>query len=455
MRVATPAARETPPFRWETVDAPRTVTLPPGLSATDAHSGREVVTNRVRRWVARGWLGLRTAWAVCGVTLALLVALEAAYRIQSGVRKGVASATRPTVPHPYAPQPWWPAYQAELRASFATQWEPYVYWRRQPQVGRYVNVDSAGHRRTAQGVARGGTVRRVFFFGGSTMWGTGARDEMTIPSQVAARLAERGVRDVAITNLGETGYVFTQSLLELALELRRGSRPDVVVFLDGLDDVASAVLDGGAGLPQNEANRVDEYRLGRLLASDNDLRALGMLGLATAARSHLLRRLAALASSAAVSGPPADTLGRDVVDTYASTADLVEALARRYGFCAFYFWQPALHTSLKPLTPYEQALRAGIAADPFQQRLRAVYLAAASAIDSRMAAVAPGRFFNLTRVFDDDTATVFLDDISHTTEQANGKLAATTLGPLLDGLLDARRGRSGQRCPPGQSPRTP
>ena len=53
------------------------------------------------------------------------------------------------------------------------------------------------------------------------------------------------------------------------------------------------------------------------------------------------------------------------------------------------------------------------------------------------------------------TATVFLDDISHTTEQANGKLAATTLGPLLDGLLDARRGRSGQRCPPGQSPRTP
>src|SRR5206468_9651118 len=47
--------------------------------------------------------------------------------------------------------------------------------------------------------------------------------------------------------------------------------------------------------------------------------------------------------------------------------------------------------SLKPLTPYEQALRAGIAADPFQQRLRAVYLAAASAIDSRMAAVEIGR----------------------------------------------------------------
>ena len=426
------------------------MTLQPGMSATDTTKRREAVTNRLRGWVSRCLVWLRTAWVACGVTLAVLAALEMAYRIQSGVRKGVASATRPTVPHPYTLQQWWPAYQAELQASFATQWAPYVYWGRQPHVGRHVNVDSAGHRRTAQGVARGGAVRRVFFFGGSTMWGTGARDEMTIPSQVAARLAERGVRDVAITNFGETGYVFTQSLLELELELRRGSRPDVVVFLDGLDDVASAVIDGGAGLPQNEANRVDEYRLGRVLASDNDLRALGMLGLATAARSRLLRRLAALASSAAVSAPPADTLARDVVDTYASTADLVEALARRYGFCAFYFWQPALHTSLKPLTPYEQALRVGIAAHPFQQRLRAVHLAATSAIDSRMAAVAPGRFSNLARVFDDDTATVFLDDLSHTTEQANGKLAAATLGPLLDGLLDGRRGRSGQRCPRGQ-----
>ncbi len=229
-------------------------------------------------WLFRCGSGIRTAWSVCGITVVLLVGLEALYRLEGTVRRVASAVSRRPRTHPYAGLPWFSTYEDELRNSFSMEWEPYVYWGRRPQHGRYVNVDSAGHRRTVQPVPLRAPVRQVFFFGGSAMWGTGARDEMTIPSQVAARLAERGTRDVAITNFGETGYVFTQELIRFELELRRGLRPDVVVVYDGINDVASALIGGRAGAPQNESNRVREFRLGRLLASDNDVEALATLG---------------------------------------------------------------------------------------------------------------------------------------------------------------------------------
>src|SRR6266571_3319898 len=345
-----------------------------GVAAAVVPPRAATMEDRGGAWLSRCGMGIRTAWSVCGLTLALWVALEGGYRVQGALRRAVASATRAQVPHPYADQPWFAAYQAEYR--FAMQWEPYLYWRHAPQRGRYINVDSVGHRRTVQSVPLSGAVRHVLFLGGSAMWGLGARDEMTIPSLVAARLAERGVRDVAVTNFGETGYVFTQELFQLELELRRGGRPDVVVFYDGFNDIAAAVIDGRAGVPANEPNRVAEFGLRRL------------------------RQLTSRASGAA-SGPAPDSTARDAARTYAATAHLVEGLAQRYGFRTLYFWQPALHTSLKPLAPYERVLRDSIEADPFQRRLRAVDVAAAAEIDAVMADMAPERFVNLTHMFDE------------------------------------------------------
>ena len=192
-----------------------------------------------------------------------------------------------------------------------------------------------------------------------------------------------------------------------------------------------------------------EFGLGRALGSDSDLRALGTLTVLAASRSRLLRRLRQLTSraSGAVSGPAPDSTARDVVRTYAATAQLVEGLARRYGFRTLYFWQPALHTSLKPLAPYERVVRDSIEADPFQRRLRAVDVAAAAEIDAVMADMAPERFFNLTHMFDADTGTVFIDDLGHATEQANGEVAARMLGPLLGQLAcaPARQGLAPRR----------
>src|SRR5439155_17899889 len=125
------------------------------------------------------------------------------------------------------------------------------------------------------------------FFGGSTMWGTSQRDDHTIAAEAAHRLqalAGPNAR-VEVTNFGETGYVNTQELLQLMLELRAGHRPDVVVFYDGLNEVAATVQGGTAGLPQNESKRVAEFTMGRALDRTGfdqglrfDLRRIALLG---------------------------------------------------------------------------------------------------------------------------------------------------------------------------------
>jgi len=99
-------------------------------------------------------------------------------------------------------------------------------------------------------------------FGGSTTWGVGARDPFTIPAEPSRALSEvEPELRVHVLKFGEKGYVSTQSLLALLLELREGRAPDLAVFYDGVNDVFAGYQQGVAGLPQNEHRRVREFNL--------------------------------------------------------------------------------------------------------------------------------------------------------------------------------------------------
>ena len=74
--------------------------------------------------------------------------------------------------------------------------------------------------------------RKVYFFGGSTMWGFWAPEAQTIPSLFAA------ATKVHSENYGEIGYTAHQSLVLLLQLLQAGHRPSLVVFYDGVNDVA-------------------------------------------------------------------------------------------------------------------------------------------------------------------------------------------------------------------------
>lgn len=92
----------------------------------------------------------------------------------------------------------------------------------------------------------------VWMFGGSTLFGFGARDDHTIASELAAAAWEDGVR-LHVENWAVPGDVAWQENRRLQRALTTTtSRPDLVVFLDGFNDLraqfyASLVGRGGKG----------------------------------------------------------------------------------------------------------------------------------------------------------------------------------------------------------------
>jgi hypothetical protein len=74
--------------------------------------------------------------------------------------------------------------------------------------------------------------RKAYFFGGSTMWGLGVSESQTIPSLFAAATG------IHSENFGDIGYTAHQSLVLLLQLLQAGHRPNLVIFYDGVNDVA-------------------------------------------------------------------------------------------------------------------------------------------------------------------------------------------------------------------------
>jgi hypothetical protein len=382
------------------------------------------------------------------MSLALLFCAELLYRGVNGLRSVMAGAGSEAPVNPLDSTSWYGEYAREAEAAQDLVWKPYVYFRREPSFqGRYITIDSLGRRVTPQ-PAPAQPAARVFMFGGSTMWGWFQRDDHTIPAETARRLHH--LRDtigpVEVTNFGETGYVFTQELLELMLQLRAGNVPDVVVFYDGINDAASTLQAREGGIAQNEAKRVSEFALGRELdrarynyTLGRDLRAIGRLAIEGLQHLAIVDRLQRAVRS---DGPPLFPLDSAVtatVSAYVENVRLVEALARAYDFEAIFMWQPTLYSTEKKLTPFETNLRNSVRADPVRVRLEEVHRAVPPRLDSALTPLVGTRFINGTSLFGGDTIHVYADRSSHTTEEAVPTIVSAFLPALRAALVRQRR----------------
>ncbi len=377
-----------------------------------------------------GWGALRTFWLMMGICLMLVVFAEAGYRAQRSVGEIIAArrSGASAVIDPRTRTDWYDDYMVDFNATRAARWKPYVYFSRYPSYsGKYINIDSAGRRITPQPTMPAVPAARVFFFGGSTMWGTSQRDTKTIPAEASRRLQTLAgpARRIEVTNFGENGYVMTQEVIELMLQLRQGNVPDVVVFFDGINDAGAAVQRGYGGTTQNESKRVSEFALGRKLDRSGadrgirrDLRALGVLAMTSAEQLELLQKLKTMMPQQPQQFVSADSGARSTVHYYSGNVRLVEALAAQYGFTPIYVWQPTLHTTRKQLTRFEERLMHGIKADPFNARLREVHLAIPSMLDSIMPRLVPGRFVNAADLFNGDSTYIYVDRVGHNSEEA-------------------------------------
>jgi hypothetical protein len=250
------------------------------------------------------------------------------------------------------------------------------------------------------------------------MWGYTARDSFTIPSLAAAALARRGIHDVDVVNLAQTGYNSTQELNTLILELLRGGRPVVAVFLNGVNDIVIA-RDGMPAHTYLDGTIDQQIALGKR-GFWQELAGLGR-------HSAVVQRLRKALGPRAGPAPPAPSerhCGR-LADYYRQVTHVAEAVAAAYGVKVIHFLQPAPATSRKPRTTWERQL-----VDP-----PALGRCMAS-LDSAMAERRGVTFHSLAGVFDTDTATMFVDGWGHITEAANGKVAerfVEVIAPLLQG----------------------
>src|SRR5262245_8832147 len=197
----------------------------------------------------------RDVWIIFGITALLLVAVETGFSLAFYVR-GIWHA--PYVDYrikadTYTDTSWVAQYFQEHEQLGKPRWRSYSYWRRPYHSGNYININQDGIRKTSAPTAPEGDepAVKVFMFGGSTMFGSGERDEFTIPS-IFAREARNNDINCEVVNYGQEAYVSTQEVIELMRQLQRGNIPDLVIFYDGANDTHSASQSHAAGLPFNE-----------------------------------------------------------------------------------------------------------------------------------------------------------------------------------------------------------
>jgi lysophospholipase L1-like esterase len=371
----------------------------------------------------------QTAWSILGITLVLIIALELGLRLFFEVKDRLRPppSTDPRlVSEGYGNAPWLRETLDE-QARIEPEWHSYVYFRQKPFHGKYLKIDENGVRATWRAPASANDPAKkplhILMFGGSTLWGVGARDEGTIPSCLARELAGRGINS-EITNLGEIAYVSSQELITLTRLLQKGARPDVVIFYDGVNETISALLDRRAGIPSNEENRRVEFNVRR-----DPRRLLGLFFTSlikdsasfrfASSLQQRLRGLSAVAQPAVVLPPLSDSarkqLVEEIVHWYAQNLKVVEMLGREYGFEPLFYWQPVLFT--KPNRgsfENEERSKYGWGESTFLD----VYQRVANdpVLNSDR------RWHNISGIFGDSSDLLY-SDFCHTTERGNAIIA--------------------------------
>ena len=292
----------------------------------------------------------------------------------------------------FASSPWAEDYLAELQVQ-RYDYKPFVVGHTADVDGEFITTDDGVRESYRPAGADTDEAVEVWFFGGSTMFGEGQRDQHTIPSAFARRAETEGII-VRPVNFGHQGQLLWQEMLRFEFELARRGPPDAAVFLDGTNDYNYQLVDPGgqpthgaldlfssqlsghaAPLPSllgpGQRSWWDRYRTTSVLGA-----VPGMAWSLTAARP---------AEAGEADPPPAETpeLLEHVRAVYVRSMEMTRLVAEAHDVPTTFFWQPI------------KSFRPG-------------YLAVARAL--------PDDVVDLTGLLVDPPEPVFIDLGSHTNE---------------------------------------
>lgn len=303
-------------------------------------------TAAVRTRVVRLTGLLNEIWAILGVALLLLTTLEVSltsYYERADKRERQSAAKAAATSGVYANPDLAEEYFKELTDAKARVWASYTQSQQADYAGKFINVHE-GTRRTWHSEAIKDDKRtrlKIFFFGGSTLWGLGSRDDFTIPSLVAKTLAENGI-SADVTNYAVIGDVTTQSLIRLVLELRKRNVPDLVVFYGGSVEAFSACYEGEPGVPLGNSNL-------KKISPKKEAKARISIRLENFALIRLLTGKTQLAGCS----KKLDVLSDGALDIYLGNVRFIEAISRSLSFKTLFYLEPQLSDKTNR-TKYEE-----------------------------------------------------------------------------------------------------
>jgi hypothetical protein len=118
-------------------------------------------------------------------------------------------------------------------------YEPWLMFRLADYQSDKINIHGFERKSVPDTDFRSGSADTVdiYFFGGNTMFGQNLSDSQTIPSRfVNACRNETFSKSIRVRNFGIPHYYSKQELMLLSSLLFEGDRPDIVIFLDGIND---------------------------------------------------------------------------------------------------------------------------------------------------------------------------------------------------------------------------
>jgi lysophospholipase L1-like esterase len=312
-------------------------------------------------------------------------------------------------------------------------WEPYLHYRFKPQNGKFNTIYENGRRKTANpSLKDSATAIKIFCFGGSTMYGSGARDEHTIPSELSQIIHKNfPEQNVEVTNFGCHGYTRASENIQLQRELVKNNIPDIVIFYDGVNEVISAHQNNKAGSPTNAYNRVKEFKVAHSYKKRIKLfiYASNLYRFVTT----MQRKIFSGQTYAKLNARP-DGLAPEIASNYIGFVQLSKSLENEYGCKVYNFMQPHIY-SKNTLSDAEQLYYKD------QQYYENLYTLSYNAVRKDSLMIHDDTFVDISDAFDNIEKTVYFD-FCHTGEYGNQLVAAqmfanikSELSPKKDSIV--------------------
>jgi carbamoyltransferase len=297
----------------------------------------------------RAMLGIVVLGATLATTLVGGRALADAIGSTNGPPPPVHSNTDPSaVPAAFTGADWYEDYLQDISWLWRTtvSWDPLAPVRLRDVRTRHINIVD-GARLSWRPPACDCRRIRIWMYGGSTAFGLGQRDEHTIASAIARAAWENGIA-VDIDNRGVVGDHHWEEANRLAWDLASLPRPDLIVFLDGINDIQA--VDRLRERARQPASFIkDDFWQNYLsVARDSsmDPRWAPDTGSADDAPPG-----ATPPTTVALDLPSAEAAGEYVAERYETARRISASLGRGAGVPVEWFWQPAIEN--RPEIPGE------------------------------------------------------------------------------------------------------